>query len=149
MSIRFSDKDARIVPFPILSAPTSDSRLAGASTKSSRLKHADAEIIPFPASAWFASRLTPKERAEISKWEESLTAFGFIQVTTCDSGPSSDPSTGELILVYYKGELWLLETIGRAGRRFALRRRTSQSKCREFGTITEALNAILDESAAA
>ena len=141
MSIPSIHETARILPFPTRRPAHSQPDVMRGEPISSRRIREDATVISFPAMATFTSGLTAKERAELFGWEASSELNGFFQVTICDA------SAGELVLIYCKGELWILEVSACSRRRFALRRRTSQSKAREFATITEALNAALAEPA--
>ena len=148
MSIPFSRHEARVFPFPVRAVPDADIASAFVSRISSHLNREHAQIIPFPVRGRFPSRLTPQERVEVSEWEDRVRASGFVQVTICAEDCSSDASAGEFVLIYSRGDLWVLEIIAGTGRRFAVRRHSSQSKASDFATITEALNATLEAAAA-
>lgn len=105
---------------------------------------AEAIVIPFPAPEFRQNRLTMRDRIKVLAWTEGARSVGYDRVVIRERHPQDDPHIGDFLSIYRTGERWAAWGVARHGASVRVWRSATGADLGEFGTIEEALGAILN-----
>lgn len=107
----------------------------------------EAAIIPFPPVGLRQNRLTIRDRMRALAWAETVRALGYERVVIRERHPQDEPHIGDYLAIYRAGEPWAAWGVARHGGRLRVWRCATGADLGEFGSIDEALEAIIAATA--
>ena len=91
----------------------------------------------------YAFRLTPRDRMDISDWQEAARTAGYDRMVIHDRDYGDAQEVGNFLSVYRRGESWSRWGFARQGRTINGWCCLTSTDMGQFGSLGEALGAIL------